>query len=342
MYSVLNMMEEEDVDRVFAEPVKDSDAPGYSEIIKVPMDLSTIRTKIGSKLYESLKDFHKDLRQMFDNCELYNEPRSKPWNTSKRLRKLVSETKIAGGTSSVSASASSRAADGLPEGTRRSSRHSSGTTDHPTSPARRSSRARSGEASRYDEDDDDAHEGDDDDEDGQSTSESEDVRPRKRATREDRSTDVRSSRRSAKKKRDSRGSDSDSNEDTAADEYEVPAAPLAVADDRLNRGAKRMNRETKALMYRVLNSLDEADEHKLFAEPVTDDIAPEYSTVCPNPMDLSTLRGKLGSRKYAGLEDFTADVMLMFDNCERYNEPNSEVYNTSRELRRLAQDLLRS
>ena len=46
-------------------------APGYFKEIAHPMDLSTIRSKIGSE-YNSFADFDDDVKLMLDNCVKYN------------------------------------------------------------------------------------------------------------------------------------------------------------------------------------------------------------------------------------------------------------------------------
>ena len=44
---LLVMLEKRDVSRFFSQPVSDTFAPGYSTIIKEPMDFSTMHEKIG-------------------------------------------------------------------------------------------------------------------------------------------------------------------------------------------------------------------------------------------------------------------------------------------------------
>merc|ERR1711939_1106666 len=46
--------------------------PTYFQIIKKPMDLSTIRTKLTNNVYEKAKDFEEDVRLIFKNCYKFN------------------------------------------------------------------------------------------------------------------------------------------------------------------------------------------------------------------------------------------------------------------------------
>ncbi|XP_040508656.1 E3 ubiquitin-protein ligase TRIM33 isoform X3 [Gallus gallus] len=64
-----------------------------------------------------------------------------------------------------------------------------------------------------------------------------------------------------------------------------------------------------------------------FQEPVPASI-PNYYKIIKKPMDLSTVKKKLQkkhSQHYQTPEDFVADVRLIFKNCERFNEADSEV-----------------
>ncbi|XP_012500042.1 PREDICTED: E3 ubiquitin-protein ligase TRIM33 [Propithecus coquereli] len=64
-----------------------------------------------------------------------------------------------------------------------------------------------------------------------------------------------------------------------------------------------------------------------FQEPVPASI-PNYYKIIKKPMDLSTVKKKLQkkhSQHYQIPDDFVADVRLIFKNCERFNEADSEV-----------------
>ena len=46
----------------------------YFNIIKVPMDLGTIKTRLETQYYFSAKECIQDFNQMFTNCYTYNKP----------------------------------------------------------------------------------------------------------------------------------------------------------------------------------------------------------------------------------------------------------------------------
>ena len=56
----------------------DSQAPGYSAMIQKPMDLSTMRSKIGRvhQPYDTLGAFEPDAKLLVENCKLFNGTKS--------------------------------------------------------------------------------------------------------------------------------------------------------------------------------------------------------------------------------------------------------------------------
>ncbi|KYQ91025.1 ankyrin repeat-containing protein [Tieghemostelium lacteum] len=57
--------------------------PDYPDIIKHPMDLSTIRTKLGANVYKTIRDFAGDVRLMFQNALTYNDDASHVFKLAK-------------------------------------------------------------------------------------------------------------------------------------------------------------------------------------------------------------------------------------------------------------------
>ncbi|CAB0030639.1 unnamed protein product [Trichogramma brassicae] len=70
---LLEQLERQDEAWPFLLPVNTKQFPTYKKIIKVPMDLSTIKKKLQDCVYKTRDDFCTDVRQMFINCEVFNE-----------------------------------------------------------------------------------------------------------------------------------------------------------------------------------------------------------------------------------------------------------------------------
>lgn len=73
----------------FATPVDPvaSAAPGYFDIIKHPMDLSTIQSKLRMNHYNTPDDVIADIRLMLDNCFTYNPPSNHIYQHGKSLER---------------------------------------------------------------------------------------------------------------------------------------------------------------------------------------------------------------------------------------------------------------
>ncbi|MGH0136414.1 UNVERIFIED_CONTAM: hypothetical protein FKN15_061061 [Acipenser sinensis] len=69
----------------FAFPVTDAIAPGYSMIIKHPMDFGTIKDKIEINDYKSVTEFKADFKLMCDNAMVYNRPETVYYKAAKKL-----------------------------------------------------------------------------------------------------------------------------------------------------------------------------------------------------------------------------------------------------------------
>jgi hypothetical protein len=89
-------------------------------------------------------------------------------------------------------------------------------------------------------------------------------------------------------------------------------------------------------------------EHELappFNQPV-DPIAlgiPEYPSVIKHPMDLGTIRHKLGARPcgYKYLSQVVADVRLVWNNCYTFNDVHSEISGMAKVLSRVFENMMK-
>uniref|UniRef100_A0A8C0A3H2 histone acetyltransferase n=1 Tax=Bos mutus grunniens TaxID=30521 RepID=A0A8C0A3H2_BOSMU len=81
----------------FMEPVKRTEAPGYYEVIRFPMDLKTMSERLKNRYYVSKKLFMADLQRVFTNCKEYNPPESEYYKCASILEKFFfSKIKEAG------------------------------------------------------------------------------------------------------------------------------------------------------------------------------------------------------------------------------------------------------
>ncbi|KAL4646933.1 bromodomain-containing protein 9 [Arapaima gigas] len=81
----LRQLQRKDPHGFFALPVTDAIAPGYSMIIKHPMDFSTMKEKIASNEYQTVTEFKADFKLMCDNAMIYNRPETVYYKAAKKL-----------------------------------------------------------------------------------------------------------------------------------------------------------------------------------------------------------------------------------------------------------------
>lgn len=82
-----------------------------------------------------------------------------------------------------------------------------------------------------------------------------------------------------------------------------------------------------------------------FLEPITaerfgEDMFEEYCSIVGEPMDINTVVQKMRANTYMRLarggkrpkELFRRDMLLIFDNCREFNEPDTEIVNSANSL----------
>ncbi|XP_078500473.1 bromodomain and PHD finger-containing protein 3 isoform X1 [Lissotriton helveticus] len=70
--TTLDLLQEKDPARIFADPVNLKEVPDYLEFISRPMDFATMRQKVELHLYQNLDDFEEDFNLLVTNCMRYN------------------------------------------------------------------------------------------------------------------------------------------------------------------------------------------------------------------------------------------------------------------------------
>lgn len=107
------------------------------------------------------------------------------------------------------------------------------------------------------------------------------------------------------------------------------------AEHAPKRNITQVSRPTSSLsksLNEIHKKLCQKDSGKIFAQPVTEDIAPEYFNIIEHPMDLSTIRSKILHEEYRSLKEFREDVILMIRNCMTYNPSTTIFYQEATKL----------
>lgn len=90
LISLLDKIAKSDARMIFAEPVPD-DVPKYRDVIKEPMDLSTMRKKAKRGKYKSVEMFTEDFNLMIRNCMTFNPDTTVFYKEGKRIGKRGNE-----------------------------------------------------------------------------------------------------------------------------------------------------------------------------------------------------------------------------------------------------------
>ena len=74
-----------------------------------------------------------------------------------------------------------------------------------------------------------------------------------------------------------------------------------------------------------------------FLEPVTEDmfgaeIYEDYCNTVKNPMDIGTVMSKMRNHSYVDKYAFRRDILLIFNNCREFNEPDTEIVQCANNL----------
>ncbi|XP_064111605.1 bromodomain-containing protein 7-like isoform X1 [Macrobrachium nipponense] len=112
-----------------------------------------------------------------------------------------------------------------------------------------------------------------------------------------------------------------------------------------SRGVTLRERETSGgaltqLLDHLLKLLEKKDPQQFFAWPVTDAIAPGYSSIISQPMDFSTMRQKIDDNEYSNLKEFISDFELMCNNCMTYNQLDTIYYKAAKKLLYVGEKIL--
>ncbi|XP_021121482.1 bromodomain adjacent to zinc finger domain protein 2B isoform X10 [Heterocephalus glaber] len=97
---------------------------------------------------------------------------------------------------------------------------------------------------------------------------------------------------------------------------------------------KRDDSKDLTLCSMILTEMETHEDAWPFLLPVNLKLVPGYKKVIKKPMDFSTIREKLSNGQYPNLETFAVDVRLVFDNCETFNEDDSDIGRAGHSMRK--------
>ncbi|TIC24456.1 hypothetical protein E3Q11_03639 [Wallemia mellicola] len=118
-------------------------------------------------------------------------------------------------------------------------------------------------------------------------------------------------------------------------------------DDSINLGNKRkkltLDDGQKKTQKILLLCLQEITAHKagtIFTQPIRKNEAPGYYDVVYSPTDLSTIKKKIRDGQIVTIQQFRANILLMFANSIMYNPPSSDIHQMAQEMMKASEKLI--
>ena len=115
------------------------------------------------------------------------------------------------------------------------------------------------------------------------------------------------------------------------------------SDNKRKRNSDPNHKKKPMALYKVITNMIKQlilhDQHSIFYERVTDDIAPNYTSIIKYPMCFLQMREKLSKRLYKTLEAAQMDFKLIFTNAMEYNPPDTIYYDEAKRVMEEAKKL---
>ncbi|XP_036042293.1 bromodomain adjacent to zinc finger domain protein 2B isoform X5 [Onychomys torridus] len=116
---------------------------------------------------------------------------------------------------------------------------------------------------------------------------------------------------------------------------ENPAGTFSKGESAASvKKPKRDDAKDLTLCGMILTEMETHEDAWPFLLPVNLKLVPGYKKVIKKPMDFSTIREKLNNGQYTSFETFALDVRLVFDNCETFNEDDSDIGRAGHSMRK--------
>ncbi|XP_055755835.1 bromodomain-containing protein 7-like [Salvelinus fontinalis] len=130
--------------------------------------------------------------------------------------------------------------------------------------------------------------------------------------------------------------------DTDWDDREASRTPIhSDLASSLNKVEEKELAPLQEALSQLIRQLQRKDPSAFFSFPVTDLIAPGYSTIIKRPMDFSAMKEKVKNEFYQSLEELKEDFRIMCENAMIYNKPETIYHKAARKLLHSGMKILR-
>lgn len=285
------------------DPVRD-EAPDYFDVIKEPMDLSSVSNKLQSGQYKDRFQFKEDVELIFRNAKTYT-PDPKAWIYYEASRSESAFRQLWNRITKTLEQAAARAEKAQVEDTPEEpvAPPADEVEAPPVSAPSTESRASASPAPKK-------------------------ITIKLNRKGEKREASEAPARPVLKIKRARTSEASSPSGDAVEAPSDTPKVPHAdpghLSEDPVLPGEADMPLQPKKARS-VLQTVSKTKEAVIFLQPIDPvrDQAPTYYEEIKHPMDLSTIGAKLKQGQYKTMGDFASDMRLMFANCRQFNPPGT-------------------
>lgn len=104
-----------------------------------------------------------------------------------------------------------------------------------------------------------------------------------------------------------------------------PPSSQRMSSSRRSRAAEDLLLDNVSCI-KLLDEVCKNENSWPFLRPVSRHEVPDYYKVIKNPMDLAKIKSKLNTGRYSTNVEVMKDIQLIFENCDLYNQNDSEIY----------------
>ncbi|XP_061591112.1 bromodomain-containing protein 7 [Cololabis saira] len=115
----------------------------------------------------------------------------------------------------------------------------------------------------------------------------------------------------------------------ADDERERSRTPIR---SELDKQEEKEQTPLQEALNQLIRQLQRKDPSAFFSFPVTDLIAPGYSSIIKRPMDFSSMKDRVKKECYQTLDELKVDFRIMCENAMIYNKPETIYHKAARKL----------
>jgi len=120
----------------------------------------------------------------------------------------------------------------------------------------------------------------------------------------------------------------------------VPTTEKTGADSSVTDAEWKAMKSVLDAIYQYRTD-DGYDPSKVFHKMVNKRATPDYYAVIKEPMALSSVKDKLGKRKYNTFKDFVRDFALIPHNAQVYNRPDAGAYQDALDIKKVLEEELK-